>query len=81
MSGTFTLKQALERCPMDQCTLPHKSPSREWWRYGWAFGFLGRGTALLGEQVRRKNYRVAMLAGQQAGIHARNEHNAGKVSA
>jgi len=73
MVGRYNLKQALALAPMDQCVLAHKSPSREWWRYGWAWGFLKRSILDAVAPVREKRYRDALAIGYTVGERARRE--------
>jgi predicted DCC family thiol-disulfide oxidoreductase YuxK len=71
VTGHYTLKQALSLVAMDACTLPRKSLSRGWWRYGWAWGFLGRSIEDLVYAVREKRYRGAARMGWAEGRRAR----------
>jgi hypothetical protein len=67
------MKDALALCPMQDCVLPHRSKSREWWRYGWAHGFMGRRVADAIAPVREKAYRDALSIGHAAGEKAKRE--------
>jgi len=73
----YSMKDALALAPMADCTLPCKSTSREWWRYGWAWGFLGRSILDAVAGVREKRYRDAARIGYTVGVKARSELEAG----
>ena len=73
MKAHRSMKEALALAPMDQCALPFRSPNREWWRYGWALGFLGRNYDSFVQNVREKRYRDATRIGFTAGCKARAE--------
>ncbi|HUW10560.1 MAG TPA: hypothetical protein VM537_12585 [Anaerolineae bacterium] len=70
------LKDALEMCPLDECPLPHRSTNRAWWRYGWAWGFLGKCLTDAQQPVREKRYRVAIAMGYARGAQRRREADA-----
>jgi hypothetical protein len=76
MKGRYSLKDALALAPMDQCVLPHMSGSRAWWRYGWAWGFLGRSLVDAQAPVRGKRYRIAIALGFALGCKHRQELDA-----
>lgn len=61
------LKEALNMAPMDQCILPHRAPAREWWRYGWAWGFMERSLNDAQAPVTQKRYRDAIAIGYSVG--------------
>jgi hypothetical protein len=69
----YSLKQALELCPIDECPWKWFTPSRQWWRYGWAYGFLLRNLRDATAPVREHRYRVALTAGYDRGVKARHE--------
>lgn len=73
----YSMQDALALAPMADCTLPHMSTSREWWRYGWAWGFLGRSILDAVVSVREKRYRDAARIGYTVGVKARSELEAG----
>jgi hypothetical protein len=79
--GKYRLKNALALCPMDLCPLPHRSRSRDWWRFGWAHGFIGTGLLCCTATVTVKAYRDAIQFGWRAGQYAREQLDAGHSSA
>ncbi len=78
---TYRMKDALALAPMDQCVLPFRSPSREWWRYGWAAGFISMRESDCLYPVREKRFRTALSIGYLAGKKHREELDAGGVGA
>jgi len=81
MNDSYRLKDALALAPMDLCPLARRAKSREWWRYGWAYGFLERRLADAQAPVREKAFRDALAIGFAAGYKARQELRAGVVGA
>jgi len=81
MKHRYRMKEVLEMAPMDQCTLPMKSPQRAWWRYGWAHGFLGSNIQDVVAPVTCKSYRDAVQMGYLKGKLHRFELDAGDVGA
>jgi len=75
------LKDALALAPMDQCILPRRSPQRNWWRYGWAWGFMSRNVRDAQAAVHCKSYRDSIAMGYLKGKQHRLELDAGDVSA
>jgi hypothetical protein len=69
----YRLKEALELCPIDECPWKKNTPSRQWWRYGWAYGFLLRNLQDAQWPVREHCYKVALAAGYDKGVKARHE--------
>lgn len=81
-AGTgMRLKDALEMCPLDECPLPHRSTNRAWWRYGWAWGYLGKNLADGMRPVREKRFRIAIGMGYARGAQRRIEADAAGLSA
>ena len=72
-----TLNQALALAPMDLCPwkgLARKTQQlREWWRYGWAAGFIELGLANCLASVTQRSYRTVIKVGYDAGHKARAE--------
>lgn len=70
---TNVMKAALASAPMDVCPYHTGDDGREWWRLGWAVGFLGRSIVAYKHGVHVTRYNVALTQGFNAGSKNREE--------